>query len=323
MNLNALKIISAGMLATVQDLGRYGFCDRGVPVSGAMDRFALKAGNLIVGNPAGAAAIEATFDGFEAEFLGPRNFAVTGADLDAALNGRPVLNWRSYPAKPGDVLTLSRTRLGCRAYICVEGGIDVPLVMGSRSTYLRGQFGGFQGRMLQKDDVIQCGVETGKPAGELPSGLIPRYGDAPFLRVVAGPQDDYFTPEGLDAFFSGTYTLTDRWDRMGCALAGPAIAHAKGANIISDGIMAGSVQVPGNSQPMLLLADSQTVGGYPKIATVASFDLPLVAQLTPGCRVRFQAIPFTQALEIHLKKEYMLRSWYEKTRNPSVHPPTH
>lgn len=321
--MRVLNIVSAGPQATVQDLGRYGFRDRGVPVSGAMDRFALRAGNLIVGNPATSAGIEVTLGGFEAEFLCARSFALTGADLAPELNGRPVSNWRRHWAKEGDVLTLNRARLGCRAYICVAGGVDVPIVMGSRSTYLRGQFGGHHGRALQKADVIECGVEVGKPMDELPARLVPPYCDEPLLRVVSGPQDDYFTPEGLQTFFCGTFELTNRWDRMGCVFAGPPVTHSKGANIISDGTMAGAVQVPGNGQPTVLLADGQPTGGYAKIATVTSFDLPLLAQLTPGCRVRFQAVTLTEARETHLKLEYTFRRCYESRPNPTLHPAPH
>jgi biotin-dependent carboxylase-like uncharacterized protein len=321
--LKVLRIIRAGPLATVQDMGRYGYRDCGVPVSGAMDKFALKAGNLIAGNPSDAAAIEVTLGGFKAELLCDRGFTVTGADLDARLNGRPISNWRLHWAKMGDVLTLDRARLGCRAYICVAGGVDVPLVMGSRSTYLRGHFGGYEGRLLMQEDVIRCGTEAGQPMGELSADLVPRYSHEPLLRVVPGPQDDYFTEAGLEAFFSGTYELTERWDRMGAALSGPAITHGRGANIISDGIMAGSIQIPGNGQPMALFADCQTAGGYPKIATVTSFDLPLLAQLTPGCKVRFQAVSLLEAREIHLKMEYRLRSCYDRRRNTSIHSPAH
>lgn len=319
MNLKVLRIVSPGPQATVQDLGRCGYRDRGVPVSGAMDRLALRAGNLIVGNPAGAAGIEVTLGGFEAAFLDACDFAVTGGDLTPVLNGRPIFNWRHYRADKGGVLTLDQARLGCRAYICIAGGVDVPVVMGSRSTYLRGRFGGHHGRSLQRGDVLACGDQAGRTMDELPAGLIPRYCDEPLVRVVPGPQDDYFTPQGLQAFYSGTYEFTDRWDRMGCMLSGPAVEHGKGANIISDGTMAGAVQVPGNGQPAVLMADCQTAGGYPKIATVTSFDLPLMAQLAPGCRVRFQAVSLGQAREMHLKLEYKFRSCYAR-RNTTIHP---
>jgi biotin-dependent carboxylase-like uncharacterized protein len=320
MNLNVLRIVSAGPQATVQDLGRCEYRDRGVPVSGAMDRFALRAGNLIVGNPAGAAGIEVTLGGFEAAFLDACGFALAGGDLTPALNGRSIFNWRNYRAARGDVLTLDQARLGCRAYICIAGGVDVPVVMGSRSTYLRGRFGGYRGRALQKADVIACGDETGPAMHELPAELIPGYCGEPLLRVVPGPQDDYFTSEGLEAFFTGTFELTDRWDRMGCMLSGPTVMHSRGANIISDGTLAGAVQVPGNGQPTILMADCQTTGGYPKIATVTSFDLPLIAQLAPRGRVRFQAVSLVQAREMHLKLEYRFRSCYERMRSTTIHP---
>ena len=311
-NLNAIRVLEAGPLATIQDRGRYGYQDRGVPVSGAMDRHALRIANLLVGNREEEACIEITLGSFRVEFLRATRFALTGADQAPRLNGQLIANWKCRFAEAGDVLALDFAHSGFRSYLAIEGGVDVPPVMGSRSTYLRGGFGGYEGRQLQKGDILRCGREQGTPIHELPGGLIPRYTDEPVLRVVLGPQDDYITPEGITAFLSESYETTVRMDRMGCSLNGPPIAHAKGPDIISDGIVAGAVQVPGSKQPLILMADAQTIGGYVKIATIASFDLPLVAQLQPGCRVRFKAMSLLEAREIYLRQEYRMRNIQKK-----------
>jgi len=313
--LRAISILEAGPLATIQDRGRFGFRDRGVPVSGAMDQQALMVGNLLVGNEVGAAAIEITLGGFKAEFLGDAHFAVTGADQAPRLNHGPIANWTCHCAKAGDVLHLDYARFGLRSYLAVAGGMDVPEIMGSRSTYLRGGFGGYQGRALKKGDILPLGETFGKPILALPAGLIPPYAEQPTLRVIPGPQDDYVTVQGMETFLSSLYEVTTRLDRMGIALSGPLIELRRGADIISDGTCAGAVQVHGNQQPTILAADCQTVGGYVKIATVISTDLPLLAQLPAGAKVRFASIDLLKAREIYLKNQFLLRSFYERHGN--------
>jgi biotin-dependent carboxylase-like uncharacterized protein len=301
----------------VQDLGRFGFRDRGVPLSGAMDQQSLRVGNLLVGNPDGAACVEITLGGFRAEFLCGVHFALTGAEIGASLNGRSVPNWECHHAIGGDVLELGSTRLGVRTYLTIEGGIMVPPVMASRSTFLRGGFGGFHGRALRKDDVLPLGEPISRPIFNLPDALIPPYSNHPMLRAIAGPQDDCITPKGLETFFSSEYEVTDRSDRMGSILAGPRVEHRFGGDIISDGTCPGAVQVPGNGQPMILTADCQTTGGYVKIATVIASDLPLVAQLGPGTLLRFERVSLDQARLSYLKTEYLLRSLYEHHQKSS------
>ncbi len=313
--MSAIRIIEAGPQATIQDWGRYGYQDRGVPVSGAMDREALRIGNFLVGNAAGEAALEITLGGFAAEFLSTIRFTVTGADLGACLNGSPLNRWVQHQAAPGDVLTLDHHRSGCRAYLCVAGGIDVPVVMGSKSTYLRGGLGGYQGRRLQSGDILQCGKPQGRGVPAWPVELIPSYRSNPVVRIIPGPQDDAISEQGWECFLGGEYRLTERSDRMGCVLEGPAISTRRGADIISDGTPPGAVQVPGNGQPIVLLADRQTVGGYAKIATVVSFDLPCLAQLVPGNTVRFTAIDLWRARKIHLDREYRLRLVMNRMQN--------
>ena len=305
-------------MATVQDWGRYGFQDRGVPVSGAMDREALRIGNFLVGNRPGEAAVEITLGGFAAAFLDYVAFAITGANLGARLNGTPVPNWVHHTAEAGDALTLDHRQSGCRAYLALAGGIDVPLVMGSKSTYVRGGFGGYQGRRLRGGDVLECGEPKGEPAVAWPSELIPAYSDHPVLRVVPGPQDELITEAGWDRFLGGPYLVTDRSDRMGCVLSGPVVTPRQGADIISDGTAPGAVQIPGSGQPIVLMADRQTIGGYAKIATVASFDLPLLAQLLPGDKVSLAAIDLWEAREIHLRREYRVRQVMQRLQVESL-----
>ena len=309
--MRTISILEAGPLATIQDRGRFGFRDRGVPVSGAMDQQALVVGNLLVGNDVGAAAIEVTLGGFRAEFLCATHFAVTGSDQAPRLNHAPIANWTCQHASKGDVLSLDYARFGLRSYLAVAGGIAVPEMMGSRSTYLRGGFGGHQGRALQKGDILPLGENFGKPIFAFHAGLIPPYSEQPTLRVVPGPQDDYVTTKGMETFLSSLYEVTTRLDRMGVALAGPLIELRRGADIISDGTCAGAVQVHGNQQPTILAADCQTVGGYVKIATVISTDLPLLAQLAAGAKVHFASIDLLQTREIYLKNQFRLRNFHE------------
>ncbi len=312
-NLNTLRIIRPGPLTTVQDQGRYGFQDRGVPVSGAMDQAAYRLGNLLAGNSGKDASLEITLGGFTAVFLRDTWFAVTGAEQEARIDNKIIPTWTAHQAAKGDVLSLVFGRKGARWYLAVAGGFEVPLVMGSRSTYLRGGFGGLAGRALRKGDVL----ESGRPIrpgifSSLPAEFIPNYSREPILRVVLGPQDDAITEEGLSTFLMADYSVTQRSDRMGCLLAGPLIKHKKGPDIISDATAFGSIQVPGSGQPIILMADRQTIGGYVKIATVATIDLPLIAQVFPGDRVRFKAIGIEEAQEIYVKKEKQIVLWLEK-----------
>jgi biotin-dependent carboxylase-like uncharacterized protein len=298
-------------MTTVQDQGRYGFQDRGVPVSGAMDQAAYRLGNLLAGNTGKEASLEIIVGGFAAEFLRDTWFAVTGAEQEARLNNRTISTWAAHQAAKGDVLSLDFGRKGARWSVAVAGGLDVPLVMGSRSTYLRGGFGGLGGRALRKGDVLESGLPMGPGfLSPLPSELIPNYSHETILRVILGPQDDEITEEGLNAFLTAEYTVTQRCDRMGCLLAGPPIKHKTGPDIISDATAFGSIQVPGSGQPIILMADRQTIGGYVKIATVATVDLPLIAQALPGNRVRFKAIGIEEAKELLVERENRIRDFF-------------
>jgi biotin-dependent carboxylase-like uncharacterized protein len=308
----------SGLLTTVQDPGRWGYQAIGMPVAGAMDGFALRAGNIIVGNDAGAAALEVTVTGptfsvTEREGV----FCLSGAELVLTINGEKVPAWTAHSIKAGDKVTVGGPAgAGCRGYLCFSGGIDVPVVMGSRSTYLRAKIGGLEGRALKAGDVLETG---GNPplwrrceGFACPAALRPGYGKDRPVRVLLGPQDDCFTREGIETFLGSGYVITNEADRMGFRLEGPAIEHTGGADIISDGIPLGAVQVPGHGKPVVMLADRQTTGGYTKIAVVVTADISLLAQRMPGEFVRFEKVEFEEALAIALDERARLRSLAEE-----------
>jgi biotin-dependent carboxylase-like uncharacterized protein len=292
-----IKIADPGMKAFVEDLGRYGYQRYGVSVSGAVDEFASRVANFLVGNSPEAAVIEITLKGISLEFSGETVFAITGSPCAYTLNGSPVPLWSSCRAKAGDLLTGDFMTEGLRNYFAVAGGIDVPVIMGSRSTNLRGKFGGFGGRELKKDDVLETGTPASLPPPRaLKMENIPRYAAEISLRVIPGPQDEAVTEAGMKTFLSSPYKVSFDSDRMGIRLAGEKIEHRGAADIISDGIAFGSVQVPGDGQPIIMLAERQTTGGYCKIATVIGADRSLLAQARPKSLVRFSEVSQEDAL---------------------------
>lgn len=310
MSAPTFRVVQPGLLTTVQDLGRYGYQRFGVPVAGAMDPFALRVGNLLLGNAEGEAALEVTIGGFTLEVLSHTVIAVTGADLGATLNGAPLPLWETVGVSPGETIGFTGPGSGARANLCVAGGVDVPRVLGSRSTYLRAQMGGYQGRALQAGDLLSTRASMGAvPAGRrLTETLIPLHGGGEItLQVILGPQDNYFTPEGIGTLLSSWYTVSEQADRMGVRLEGPAIQHKATADIVSDGIVLGAIQVPASGQPIIMMADRQTTGGYTKIATVASVDIPRLAQAQPGDRVRFQQVSVEESQAQLRAQEEMLR----------------
>jgi antagonist of KipI len=300
-----LLIEQGGALSTIQDCGRWGHQALGVPVSGAMDVPALIRGNLLLGNDPSSAALEMAFLGPSVLFTeGEGCIALAGGDLTPKINGTPVPMWTVLAVKPGDRLTFGNVHgAGCRAYLCVGGGIDVPLVMGSRSTYLRAKLGGFSGRALKAGDEIAVGtpwILWKRLEGlSCPAELRPDYSsDAP-LRAVPGPQDAYVTPESLKAFYSTEYRISEAADRMGFRLeGGRPVEFLKGPDIVSDGIPLGAVQVPGGGQPIVMMADRQTTGGYVKIAVVHELDTARLAQKIPGQTVHFTSITQEEGIEI-------------------------
>ncbi|MCF6095063.1 biotin-dependent carboxyltransferase family protein [Microaerobacter geothermalis] len=308
--IKAFEVINPGLLTTVQDLGRYGFQQYGMVAAGAMDSFALQVSNLLVGNPRNEAGLEITMVGPALKALDDLVIALCGADLSPTIEGKKVPLWKSFLIRKGQELRFHAPVQGARTYLAIAGGIAVEKVMGSKSTYLKASIGGYQGRALKKGDVIEAGPvssDLSRLTGRgLSPGDIPHYGKHVTVRVVLGPQEDAFTPEGLDAYLSGIYEVTPQSDRMGYRLKGPVIQHKETADIISDAIAPGSIQVPSNGQPIILLADRQTTGGYTKIATVITVDLPLIAQLLPGNTLSFQAIEVEEAQNLYIQQEQLL-----------------
>ncbi|MCK4435754.1 biotin-dependent carboxyltransferase family protein [Candidatus Bathyarchaeota archaeon] len=282
------KVNKPGLFTTVQDLGRYGFQRYGVPVSGAMDNFAFTLANYLVGNRSNDACLEMTLLGSELEFLSDSWVAITGANLSPALNGEEVACWQTLAVHNEDVLSFGRSQCGCSAYLAVRGGINVPLVMNSRSTYVRGGFGGFRGRQLKMGDVVE-GFETGrlKKGFCLPKEFVPFYPNELEVEVVFGPQSEYFTNEGREVFLSSDYVVTVESDRMGYRLDGSKVERKGSLDMVSDAIPVGSIQVPKSGKPIIIMRDAQTTGGYPKIGVVTTPDVSLLGQVKPNDKVKF------------------------------------
>jgi antagonist of KipI len=291
-----LRILDPGPLTTVQDGGRPGQLRYGIPPSGPVDRRAFAIANRLVGNSDDDAALECTLVGPRFEAQAPCAVAVTGASMPITVNGAEASAWRTITLAGGDVVKLGAARAGVRAYVAVTGGIDVPLVLGSRATYIRGGLGGVEGRALRRDDVLRLGPARG-PASRrvVDPQAIPDFRTEPEVRVVLGPQTDRFTDAGVAALLGNPYEMLPQSDRMGARLRGPRIEHARGHDIISDGIPLGAIQVPGDGQPIVLLVDRQSTGGYTKVATVCSFDIGRVGQVKPGQRLRFRAVGVAEA----------------------------
>lgn len=297
----ALEALRPGLCSTVQDLGRPGFQRYGVPASGPMDEWGLRAANALVGNAPADAVLEVTGIGPVLRVRGEAVLAVAGAEFALDLDGHPVPPFAAFRARDGQVLTFGECRSGVRAYLSAAGGMDVPLVMRSRATCLSGRYGGLEGRPLREGDVLPIRgrgpAASGRPfeGRFLPRRLWPRRGSPVEVRVVMGPQDDLFTPEGVATFLGSEYRVTNNADRMGYRLDGPPIAHRKGADIVSDATAPGAVQVPGDGRPIVLMGDRQTTGGYTKIASVIRPDISVLAQARPGDRVRFRAVSLAEA----------------------------
>jgi len=290
------EVIHPSFLTTIQDLGRYGYQQYGVPVSGAMDNYALRVANLLVGNSEGDAALEITLPGLRLKVLEGTIIAITGADLSPNLNNNLVPMWRMMPVSCGDTISFSHLQSGCRSYLAVAGGIDVPEVLKSRSTYINCGIGGLDGRPLcSGDHLMGVKVLSEMPERILPSQYIPEYRNQIELRVILGPQDNLFTRKGIQTFLHSEYTVSHQADRIGYRLDGPCIEHKDSTYIIPDGLPLGAVQVPGNGLPIVLLVDRPTTGGYTKIATVITTDILKLVQSKPGDRVRFRLIEEEEA----------------------------
>lgn len=306
-----LIVKSPGFLSTIQDMGRRGYQQYGVPAAGAMDAYALRVANILVKNPESEGCLEITLLGPHLEILEDSLIAITGADLGVKHNEREAPLWESFWVCKGDILQFTKVKYGCRAYLAVAGGFDLPVIMGSKSTYVRGKLGGLEGRQLKKGDELkrgQPGIELNKNVGyRIPPEYQLKPDNPVVVRVVLGPQDDAFTKEGIAAFLTSEYTVTNEADRMGYRLEGPKIQHQNGPDIVSDGIAMGAVQVPGHGSPIIMMADRQTTGGYTKIGTVITPDLWKIAQAKPGDKMSFQAIPVEEANRVYREYEQRLR----------------
>jgi biotin-dependent carboxylase-like uncharacterized protein len=290
-----LIIHAAGPATTLQDLGRFGWQRYGVGPAGAMDTFALARANMLVGNPPGTAAIELALAGIRFEVAGAAcRIAVQGAAMALRIDGRLVDATRSISIDAGTIVEIATATRGLYGYLAVAGGFDLPPVLGSWSSHIRAGLGVFEGRALRVGDHLP--LKSAIVGDDLAGPPPPAEDKGPF-RVMLGPQDDHFTAAGIDTFLGEAFVISDQSDRMGLRLKGPRIEHgSKGFNIVSDGIATGAIQVPGAGEPLILLADRQTTGGYPKIATVISADIPRLAQTRPATAVRFRAVTRQEAI---------------------------
>ena len=300
----ALRVLAPGLMTTLQDLGRTGYQHLGVPVSGALDHVSLRAANFLVGNAAGMGALEIAYQGptlrVEADsvriaFAGARaTIDILAADGEGS-GDRRLAPFQSARLLRGQTLRIGALTGSAVAYLAVEGGLDVCPVLGSQSTLIRAAIGGLEGRALRAGDALPLKRAEAAPREE---AMLPPFDLSPRgrVRIVLGPQDDYFTPAGLRTLLASTYTVSQASDRMGMRLEGPPLEHSsKGYNIVSDGIAHGSIQVPGNGLPIVLLADRQTTGGYPKVATVISADIPALGRMMPGARIAFEVVDIEAA----------------------------
>jgi len=291
----SLRIIDPGLFSTIQDLGRVGYQRIGVPPSGALDTLSLRMGNALLGQAQGMAGLEMCRVGVRAVVEAARlRFCITGADVTATLDGQPLAAWRSHTARAGQELHIGRIRGGA-AYLCVQGGFALAPVLGSLSTYTRAGLGGFEGRRLDGGDLLPLALAEA-PAG--PERLLPHPVPAERsrpLRVLLGPHAEMFTEAAIRTLLSEAYQVTHNADRLGIRLQGTPLEHAGAKEIVSDGNNTGCMQVPGDGQPILLMPDRQTAGGYPKIATVITADLHRLGQVLPGSQLRFEAVAPEQA----------------------------
>jgi antagonist of KipI len=316
----AVKVLRAGVLSTLQDLGRWGWQRWGVPVGGVMDEVSHRVANALVGNAESEVTLEMTIAGPLLQFTEETLFALCGGDFASTIGGKAAPMARPVLARAGAVLDVGQCRLGARGYLAVAGGFDVPSVLGSKSTYLRAGFGGFEGRALRRGDML--------PTGNRRTGLYPSLwkqlaGGAQFvypkwsaeantavmahrhhrMRFMAGRHWELFAPNVRERFCAAQYRIAPSSDRMGFRLEGPDLPLAQPTEILSEGVTFGSIQVPPDGRPIVLMANRQSTGGYPRIGEVASVDLPLLAQLPPGDTVRFEPISLEDGQRLYLERE--------------------
>jgi biotin-dependent carboxylase-like uncharacterized protein len=299
-----IRILKGGMLTTVQDLGRTGYQSQGFSVAGVMDIRSFVIANLLLDNPENEAVLEFTHIGPVLEFTSATIIAITGGDFQPTVNDEQVPMYTALYINKGDILKFGSARTGCRGYIAFSSYLDIPVIMGSRCTNLKSAIGGFKGRKLRAGDYIGFRIKRRYLPYFLSRKLdIHEFGQVEKeLRVVMGPQDNRFTKQGVETFLSSEYSVTSDFDRMGCRLEGPFIASEQGSDIISDGIAFGSIQVPSHGKPIILLSDRQTTGGYAKIATVITVDIPKLVQSRTDDKIRFRAISVQEAQKLYLEE---------------------
>lgn len=316
------RVLHPGVLTTVQDRGRTGHQREGIPASGAMDELSLRVGNMLIGNDENTAALEMTLVGPTLRFDEQTLIAFTGADLGASVDGTRIPPWRPVSIAAGAIVTTEAAARGCRGYLAVAGGIDVPPVLGSRATYVRAALGGVDGRPLRRGDMVSCGapselsrriaaaiVERGVPAkvvagrwSAAPS-LIPFFRSGAAIRLLNGEHTSLLNAGSRERLFGAEFRVGAQSDRMGYRLEGPELELETPMEMLSEGVVFGTLQLPPGGTPIVLMADRQTTGGYPRIGEVASVDLPFLAQLKPGDRLRFGPISLEDAQRLYLARE--------------------
>lgn len=313
-----IRILNGGFLTTVQDMGRYGSQETGMAVSGVMDTRAAALADILVGNDENEAVLEVTMMGPIMEFTEDELITVTGGDLGAKVDGKPLPRYEAVLIKAGQTVSFGGMYGGSRAYMAFAGGLDVAVVMGSRSTNLKAKIGGIEGRKLGAGDEIGFrSPKTWLPSMAARKLPLPELSSREHtLRVVMGPQDDCFTEEGISTFLGSAYTISNEYDRMGCRMEGPVIAHKNGGDIITDGISFGAVQVPSHGNPIVMMADHQTTGGYTKIANVISVDLPVLAQCMPGMKIHFEKVTVDEAQALYCKEKEEFDALAKKLNTP-------
>jgi antagonist of KipI len=303
----SLLVESPGLLTTVQDLGRAGHGALGVSPSGAADPVAFRLANLLVGNPSNTPALEMTLLGGSFVFSDPAHIAVTGADFAPTINGCPLDLWRAHKVSAGTKIVFGLTKDFARCYLAIAGGVRVPLFLGSASTHLLSGLGGFNGRALRKGDILPLGVSSNDLAPhQIPAASLHSLRPRKTLRVTEGPQIDAFSEDARHTFFRSKFRVTEQADRTGLRLEGPAITSNSRAQMITEGVPLGAIQITPSGQPIILFVEQQTTGGYPKIANVIGVDLHRLGQLRPRTDIRFERISFTVARSLWIEQERLL-----------------
>ncbi|MDD3367894.1 MAG: biotin-dependent carboxyltransferase family protein [Lachnospiraceae bacterium] len=295
----------SGLLTTVQDLGRTGYQKDGFSVSGVMDRRSAIIANMLVDNPENEAVLEFMLVGPTIKFTSSTIIAITGGNFEPMINGKPAPMYTAIYANRGDVLELKFAKTGIWGYLSFSSKLDVPVVMGSRSTNIKCKIGGNHGQKIEKGEQVWFRIKKRYITSFLSRTIEPEdfSQKKKTIRVVLGPQDDYFQKKGIETFFSEDYLITEESDRMGYRLDGPYVAHKDGADIISDGIPLGAIQIPSHGKPIVMLADRQTTGGYAKIGTVISVDIPAFVQSKEGTAIHFEKVSVETAQRLYMEQE--------------------